>query len=41
MHVMLQALRELALEYEDDKPNVPVTIMYDDKTAYLCDPGSA
>ena len=38
---MLQALKELAHDYEDDKGNVPVPIMYDDETAYLCDQGSA
>ena len=38
---MLQALAELALDYENDKANVPVPIMYDDETAYLCDQGSA
>lgn len=38
---MLQALTELALDYENDKANVPVPIMYDDETAYLCDQGSA
>ncbi len=36
---MLQALTELALDCENDKVNVPVEIMYDDKTAYLCDHG--
>ncbi|KAA6417220.1 MAG: DNA replication licensing factor MCM3 protein 1-like [Trebouxia sp. A1-2] len=36
-----QALTELALDYENDKANVPVPIMYDDETAYLCDQGSA
>lgn len=38
---MLQALTELALDYENDKANVPVSIMYDDETAYLCDQLSA
>ena len=38
---VLQALTELALDYENDKANVPVPIMYDDETAYLCDQGSA
>ena len=33
---MLQALTELALDYENDRANVPVHIMYDDKKAYLC-----
>ena len=36
----LQALTELALDYENDNPDVPVPIMYDDETAYLCDQGS-
>lgn len=35
----LQALTELALDYENDKADVPVPIMYDDETAYLCDQG--
>ena len=39
--VEVQALTELALDYENDKANVPVPIMYDDETAYLCDQGSA
>ena len=38
---MSQALTELALDYENDKANVSVSIMYDDKTAYLCDQVSA
>lgn len=36
---LLQALQELALEYENDKADVAVPIMYDDETAYLCDQG--
>ncbi len=38
---MLQALTELALDYENDEANVPVSIMYNDETAYLCDQCSA
>lgn len=38
---LLQALKELALDYENNNANVPVPIMYDDETAYLCDQGSA
>lgn len=41
MAPVVQALKELALDYENDKANVPVPIMYDDNTAYLCDQGSA
>lgn len=37
---LLQALKELALDYENDNANVAVPIMYDDETAYLCDQGS-
>ena len=36
---LLQALKELALDYENDNANVAVPIMYDDETAYLCDQG--
>lgn len=36
---MMQALQELALDYENDKADVAVPIMYDDETAYLCDQG--
>ena len=36
---LLQALQELALDYENDKADVAVPIMYDDETAYLCDQG--
>lgn len=39
MSGFLQALTELALDYENDKADVPVPIMYDDETAYLCDQG--
>ena len=39
MSGFLQALQELALDYENDKADVAVPIMYDDEIAYLCDQG--
>ena len=37
--IMMQTLKELQQEYENNPENVLVPIMYDEGTAYACDVG--